>query len=85
MNRVNVFEIHRCIDYEGYGLIQIFTEKIPISPTKLWRVCMGRPAGLNDGISQKRLTSADNRDFNVCIIRCVCRAELILGLIVYLS
>ena len=24
---------------EGYGLIQIFTEKIRISPTKLWRVC----------------------------------------------
>ena len=23
---------------EGYGLIQIFTEKIRISPTKLWRV-----------------------------------------------
>ena len=26
-----------CIN-EGYGLIQIFTEKIRISPTKLWRV-----------------------------------------------
>ena len=38
MNRVNVFAIHRCIN-EGYGLIQIFTEKIRISPTKLWRVC----------------------------------------------
>ena len=37
MNRVNVFAIHRCIN-EGYGLIQIFTEKIRISPTKLWRV-----------------------------------------------
>ena len=24
---------------EGYGLIQIFTKKIRISPTKLWRVC----------------------------------------------
>ena len=31
MNRVNVFAIHRCIN-EGYGLIQIFTEKIRISP-----------------------------------------------------
>ena len=40
MNRVNVFAIHRCIN-EGYGLIQIFTEKIRISPTKLWRVCDG--------------------------------------------
>ena len=38
MNRVNVFAIHRCIN-EGYGLIWIFTEKIRISPTKLWRVC----------------------------------------------
>ena len=38
MNRVNVFAIHRCIN-EGYGLIRIFTEKIRISPTKLWRVC----------------------------------------------
>ena len=37
MNRVNVFAIHRCIN-EGYGLIRIFTEKIRISPTKLWRV-----------------------------------------------
>ena len=25
---------------EGYGFIQIFTEKIRISPTKLWRVCV---------------------------------------------
>ena len=34
-----VFAIHRCIN-EGYGLItlQIFTEKIRISPRKLWRV-----------------------------------------------
>ena len=40
MNRVNVFAIHRCIN-EGYGLIRIFTEKIRISPTKLWRVCWG--------------------------------------------
>ena len=40
MNRVNqnVFAIHRCIN-EGYGLIRIFTEKIRISPRKLWRVC----------------------------------------------
>ena len=38
MNRENVFAIHRCIN-EGYGLIQIFTEKIRISPTKLLRVC----------------------------------------------
>ena len=38
MNRVNVFAIQRCIN-EGYGLIRIFTEKIRISPTKLWRVC----------------------------------------------
>ena len=38
MNRVNVFAIHRCIN-EGYELIRIFTEKIRISPTKLWRVC----------------------------------------------
>ena len=37
MNRVNVFAIHRCIN-EGYGLIQIFTEQIRISPTKWWRV-----------------------------------------------
>ena len=37
MNRENVFAIHRCIN-EGYGLIQIFTEQIRISPTKLWRV-----------------------------------------------
>ena len=37
MNRVNVFAIHRCIN-EGYGLIEIFTEKIRISPTKLWHV-----------------------------------------------
>ena len=39
MNRVNVFAIHRCVN-EGYGLIRIFTEKIRISPTKLWRVCI---------------------------------------------
>ena len=39
MNRVNVFAIHRCKN-EGYGLIRIFTEKIRISPTKLWRVCI---------------------------------------------
>ena len=38
MNRVNVFAIHRCIN-EGYGFIQIFTEKIRISSTKLWHVC----------------------------------------------
>ena len=37
---MNVFAIHRCIN-EGYGLIQIFTEKIRISPTKLWRVWYG--------------------------------------------
>ena len=37
MNRVNVFAIHRCIN-EEYGLIRMFTEKIRISPTKLWRV-----------------------------------------------
>ena len=40
-------------------------------------------AGLNDGLSQKQRTiggqSADNRDFTVCIIRCVYRAELMLG------
>ena len=29
--------MHRCLN-EGYGLIRIFTEKIRISPTKLWRV-----------------------------------------------
>ena len=40
MNRVNVFTIHRCIN-EGYGLIQLFTDEIRISPTKLWRVCNG--------------------------------------------
>ena len=39
MNRVNVFAIHRCIN-EGYGLVRIFTEKIRISPRKLWRVCL---------------------------------------------
>ena len=38
MKRVNVFAINRCIN-EGYGLIRIFTEKIRISPTELWRVC----------------------------------------------
>ena len=37
MNHVYMLAIHRCIN-EGYGLIQIFTEKIRISPTKLWRV-----------------------------------------------
>ena len=37
MNRVNIFAIHGCIN-EGYGLIRIFSEKIRISPTKLWRV-----------------------------------------------
>ena len=42
MNLVNVFAIHRCIN-EGYGLIQIFTEKIRISPMKLWRVCCRDP------------------------------------------
>ena len=31
MNRVNVFAIHRCIN-EGYGLIQIFTEKYGFPP-----------------------------------------------------
>ena len=39
-------------------------------------------AGLNDGLSQKRWTNGqtvDNRDFTVCMIRCVYRAELILG------
>ena len=39
MNRVKIFAIHRCIN-EGYGLIQVFTEKIRISPTKLWHVCI---------------------------------------------
>ena len=39
MNRVNVFAIHRRCINEGYGLIQVFTENIRISPTKLWRVC----------------------------------------------
>ena len=39
MNRVNIFAIHRCIN-EGYGLIRIFSEKIRISPTKLWHVCL---------------------------------------------
>ena len=34
MNCMNGFAIHRCIN-EGYGLIQIYTEKIRISPTKL--------------------------------------------------
>ena len=47
MNRVNVFAIHRCIN-EGYGLIQIFTEKIRISPTKLWRVCKISPRESTD-------------------------------------
>ena len=45
MNRMNVFAIHRCIN-EGYGLIRIFTEKIRISPTKLWRVCHCRFANI---------------------------------------
>ena len=36
--------------------------------------------GLNDGLFQKRWTFSDNRDFTVCIIRCVYRGELILGL-----
>ena len=36
-------------------------------------------AGLNDGLFQKRWTFSDNRDFTVCIIRCVYRGELILG------
>ena len=37
-------------------------------------------AGLNDGLFQKRCqTLAVNRDFTVCIIRCVYRAELIFG------
>ena len=45
MSRVNVFAIHRCIN-EGYGLIRIFTEKIRISPTKLWRVCVDRYVGV---------------------------------------
>ena len=40
-NRVKNVEIHRCID-DGYGLIQIFTEKIRIPPKKLWRVCTCR-------------------------------------------
>ena len=31
MNHVNVFAIHRCIN-EGYGLIQIFTEKYGFPP-----------------------------------------------------
>ena len=35
---MNVFAIHGWIN-EGYGLIQIYTEKIRISPTKLCRVC----------------------------------------------
>ena len=49
----------------------------------------GEGAGLNDGLSQKRRTSADNRDFTVCIIRlyyplCVsCRIDT--WQIVYLS
>ena len=30
--------------------------------------------GLNDGLSQKRRTSADNRDFTIRIMRCVYRA-----------
>ena len=56
MNRVNVFKIHRCTN-DGYGLIQIFTEKIRISPTKLWRVCNlnGDNGGHSDGrLSQNR-------------------------------
>ena len=65
MNRVNVFAINRCIN-EGYGLIRIFIEQIQISLTKLWRVWT---------FSE----TVDNRDFTVCIMRCVYRAELILG------
>ena len=49
MNRVNVFAIHRCIN-EGYGLIRIFTEKIRISPTKLWRVWIMVVAVINPTI-----------------------------------
>ena len=41
-------------------------------------------AGLNDGLFQKLWTFSDNCDFTVCIIRCVYRAQLILGT-VYLS
>ena len=46
-----------------------------------WPILMApiEGAGLNDGLSQKRWTSVDNRDFTVCFIRCVYRAELILG------
>ena len=54
MNRVNVFAIHRCIN-EGYGFIRIFTEKIRISHTKLWRVCACRHIGTNWGASVKTL------------------------------
>ena len=38
-----------------------------------------RWAGLNGGLFQKRWTFSDNRDFTICIIRCVYRAKLILG------
>ena len=70
MNRVNVFAIHRCIN-EGYGLIQIFTEKIRIFPTKLWRVCVSayatRTFAHETGIFLAEISQAG--------LQCYCRSE----------
>ena len=50
-----------------------------ISRKTVVKDAMKKRAGLNDGLFQKRWTFSDNRDFTVCIIRCVYRAELIIG------
>ena len=59
MNCMNGFAIHRCIN-EGYGLIQIYAEKIRISPTKLWRVC----------ILSQILTSGELQGFALFVVVC---------------
>ena len=80
MNRVNVFAIHRCIN-EGYGLIRIFTEKIRISPTKLWRVCVCYPiigayVYMYTGTLDKINTSAV---FEIALVRLSETSDYLLG------
>ena len=65
-----------------------FYWNIGFNDSSKFQYCCRSGVGLNgqvyDGLFQKRWTFSDNRDFTVCIIRCVYRAELILGT-VYLS
>ena len=56
--------------YEGYGLIRIFTEKIRISPTKLWGVCVTLCLSMSEYSAEKGFDHiwSEERHTNVLVL-----------------